>query len=333
MTKQIDLVINGKGGVGKSFFATNFVQYLKDRGIAHRAIDSDHENSTLKRFHPDSDFINLEQRREIDRIFIAAETTDMLVIDCRAASTDLFIDFFDEVGLVEVLRAIEARLTVVCPVNHEADSVEQLRILSDALGDLCRWVIVKNEAHSETFKLYENSKTRRHLLDALQAREISMPRLHDWLVALLNEHNVPLTAALQHPGFNLLDRQRLKHWQVGFYKQVETASDLLLPPVSVGLRMSADDPLAVAVSDWQRKHRIADGDPMIAALELVRIYLRHARELDDKPGTAAELRGFPRHDRAARPPLEIIRPAGQRSSSPSYAGSDNPLSASIAAVS
>jgi hypothetical protein len=47
--------------------------------------------------------------------------------------------------------------------------------------------------------------------------------------------------------------------------------------------MSADDPLAVAVSDWQRKHRIADGDPMIAALELVRIYLRHARELDDNP--------------------------------------------------
>jgi hypothetical protein len=49
--------------------------------------------------------------------------------------------------------------------------------------------------------------------------------------------------------------------------------------------MITDDPLAAAVSDWQRKHRIADGDPMIAALELVRIYLRHAREVDDKPGT------------------------------------------------
>ena len=88
MAKQINLVINGKGGVGKSFFATNFVQYLKDRGIAHCAIDSDQENSTLKRFHPDSDFINLEQRREIDHVFIAAESADLLVID---ASTDLFM--------------------------------------------------------------------------------------------------------------------------------------------------------------------------------------------------------------------------------------------------
>jgi hypothetical protein len=132
-----------------------------------------------------------------------------------------------------VLRTIDARLTVVCPVNHEADSVEQLRILSDALGSSCRWVVVKNESHSDAFKLYETSKTRRHLLETLQAREISMPRLHDWLVALLNEHNVPLTAALQHPGFDLLDRQRLKHWQVSFYEQVGTASDLLLPPVPV----------------------------------------------------------------------------------------------------
>jgi hypothetical protein len=49
--------------------------------------------------------------------------------------------------------------------------------------------------------------------------------------------------------------------------------------------MSADDPLAAAISDWQHKHLIADDDPMIAALELVQIYLRHAREVDGKPGT------------------------------------------------
>ena len=47
--------------------------------------------------------------------------------------------------------------------------------------------------------------------------------------------------------------------------------------------MSADDPLVLAIADWQRKHRIADGDPMIAALDLVRIYLRNARKIDDDP--------------------------------------------------
>ena len=57
--KRLDLILNGKGGVGKSFFAVNFVQYLKDKGIAHVAIDSDNENSTLKRFHPDARFVDL----------------------------------------------------------------------------------------------------------------------------------------------------------------------------------------------------------------------------------------------------------------------------------
>jgi MinD-like ATPase involved in chromosome partitioning or flagellar assembly len=162
MNKQINLIINGKGGVGKSFFATNFVQYLKDSGIAHCAIDSDHENSTLKRFHSESEFINLEHRHEIDRVFTAADTSDLLVIDCRAASTDLFIDFFDEVNLPGVLRSLDARLTVICPVNHEADSVEQLRTLSAALHDQCAWVVVKNEAHSDAFNIYDHLTSDHH---------------------------------------------------------------------------------------------------------------------------------------------------------------------------
>ncbi len=45
--------------------------------------------------------------------------------------------------------------------------------------------------------------------------------------------------------------------------------------------MDSDDPLVDAIAEWQRKHRIADGDPMIAALELVRVYIQHARPADD----------------------------------------------------
>jgi hypothetical protein len=47
--------------------------------------------------------------------------------------------------------------------------------------------------------------------------------------------------------------------------------------------VNADDPLTRAISDWQRTHHIADGDPMIAVLELVRIYLKHSREIDNDP--------------------------------------------------
>ena len=54
MKRQLNLILNGKGGVGKSFFAVNLVQFLKDKGVPFAACDSDNENSTLKRFHPDT---------------------------------------------------------------------------------------------------------------------------------------------------------------------------------------------------------------------------------------------------------------------------------------
>jgi hypothetical protein len=47
--------------------------------------------------------------------------------------------------------------------------------------------------------------------------------------------------------------------------------------------MTADESLAVCVAEWQRKHGIADGDPMIAMLDLVRVYLKHSRRIDDDP--------------------------------------------------
>ena len=229
MSKQINLVINGKGGVGKSFFATNLVQYFKDGCLAHRALDTDHENSTLKRFHPEAEFVSLEDKRGLDAVFHAAETSSLLVIDCRAASTDLFLDYFAEVVLSEVLSLYDAKLTLICPVNHEADSVEQARLLSDALGQQCRYLIVKNQAHSDAFDLYEGSKMRGQLVNTLGAREITMPRLYDWLVTALNRHNVTVTKALTHPAFHLLDRQRLKHWQAKFYAEIGSVAELLMP--------------------------------------------------------------------------------------------------------
>ena len=47
--------------------------------------------------------------------------------------------------------------------------------------------------------------------------------------------------------------------------------------------MNGEELLAQAVSEWRRKYNIADGDPAIAMLDLVRIYLLHAREIDDDP--------------------------------------------------
>jgi hypothetical protein len=229
MPNQIDIILNGKGGVGKSFFATNFVQYLKDKQIPHVAIDTDNENSTLKRFHGEAEFINIEDEQGIDSIFPALEKAPLVVVDCRAASTDIFLDYFAEVKVFDILRAMDARLTVISPVNHEADSIEQVKIVAEALGNRCKYVVIKNQAHSDHFTIYEKSKTRSRLIDELDAREIVMPKLYDWLVTGLNQTNLTVTAAIANPEFSLVNRQRLKNWREKFFEQIEQTRDVLVP--------------------------------------------------------------------------------------------------------
>ena len=225
--KRLDLILNGKGGVGKSFFAVNFIQFLKDRGIAHIAIDSDNENSTLKRFHPDTRFLDLNNRRELDGIFSALEKANLVVMDCRAASTDMFIDYFTEIDLPAVLSAMGAALTLVMPVNHESDSVDQIQRLADQFGKKCNYVVIRNAAHSESFALFESSEVRAQIKDKLGGREIAMTRMQDWLVESLNAENLTITAATKHPAFTLLDRQRLQTWQRKLYTEIESVADVL----------------------------------------------------------------------------------------------------------
>ena len=229
MKKQLNIILNGKGGVGKSFFATNLVQYLKDRQVEHHAIDTDNENSTLKRFHGDAAFININNVQEIDALFAALEKSSLVVVDCRAASTDIFLDYFAEVQAFEILEMLDAALTIVSPVNHEADSVEQVKIIAESLQGRCHYLIVKNQAHSEQFKIFERSNTRSHVIEELAGREIVMPKLYDWLVTALNEANVSISEAVKHPDFSLVDRQRLRNWQSKFNEQLDGVRDILLP--------------------------------------------------------------------------------------------------------
>lgn len=233
MTKQLNLILNGKGGVGKSFFAVNFVQYLKDKNIPVTACDCDNENSTLKRFHgEDVKFLDLSRPRELDAMFRAFEQTDLVVVDCRAASSEVFFDYFDEIDLRGTLSSLSAKLTLIIPVNHETDSVDQLQSIVNKLKDGCSYVVLRNEVHNDVFPIYDQSAVRKRLRKELGAKEITMTKLQPWLVEELSLKNLSITAAVSSGELYLLDRQRLQTWQRKLYTEIESAAELLLPAKS-----------------------------------------------------------------------------------------------------
>ena len=232
MTKRLDLILNGKGGVGKSFFAVNLVQYLKDKKIQFVACDCDNENSTLKRFHGEVEFLELAHPRGLDPMIRALEKFDLVVVDCRAASTEVFFNYFDEINLPETLQKLSAALTVVMPVNQEADSIDQLQRIVGKLKKSCSYVVLRNAVHNNNFVLYDQSVIHDKLQKELGAKEITMAKLQPWLVEELIHKNLTITAALTDGRFYLLDRQRLQTWQRKLYAEIESAADLLLPAKS-----------------------------------------------------------------------------------------------------
>ena len=233
MSKRLNLILNGKGGVGKSFFAVNFVQYLKDKNILHLACDCDNENSTLKRLHGEAvEFLELSEPRGLDAMFHAFVKHDLVVVDCRAASTDVFFDYFDEIDLRAILKNLSVALTVIMPVNQEADSIAQLQRIVEKLTNACSYVVVRNEVHSDLFTVYDQSKIRVRLKDELGMKEVVMTQLQPWLVEALSHKNLPIAEALKDGTFHLLDRQRLQTWQRKLYTQIESAAALLLPTKS-----------------------------------------------------------------------------------------------------
>jgi len=229
MKRQLDLILNGKGGVGKSFFAVNLVQFLKDKAVPFIACDSDNENSTLKRFHTDAGFIDLTQPRLLDEMFRALDRTELVIVDCRAASTDVFLRYFKTIDLSSVLGLLEARLTLLMPVNHEADSLDQIQRVVEELSDKASYVVIRNHVHGDSFTLYDRSAVRVRILKKLGGKEITMTRMEEWLVEGLNRENLTVTAAARHQSFYLLDRQRLVSWQRKLYAEIESAAGLLLP--------------------------------------------------------------------------------------------------------
>ena len=179
------------------------------------ALDSDNENSTLKRFHPEAGFLNLANPRGLDPMIQSLNESNLVVVDCRAASTDLFLDFFTSTDLSDLLAGLDAGLTLAMPVGAELDSIEQIQRLIQELADRCQYVVIRNAVHNDTFALFEASKVRHGLKTELGAKEISMSRMQNWLVDGLNRNNLTPTTARNSPEFYLLDRQRLIMCSVG----------------------------------------------------------------------------------------------------------------------
>ncbi len=173
--------------------------------------------------------MDLAHPRGLDAMIRALEKTDLVVVDCRAASSEVFFNYFDEIDLRSMLNELSAAVTLIMPINQEADSIDQLNRATEKWANVCSYILLRHTVHSDNFTFFERYVIRKRLLKELHAKEITMTKLQPWLVEELSHNNLTITAAVAGGQMHLLDRQRLQTWQRKFYAQIESAADLLLP--------------------------------------------------------------------------------------------------------
>mgnify|MGYP005850430695 CR=1 FL=1 len=227
-SKRLIMVAIDKGGVGKSFFCLRLIEWLAARRIRFAAFDPDFSNSTLTRFYPDAEFLDIRHPENLDRIVYPFEETDLVLVDGVGAQQKIFLDWIEDTDLINAKDPLGLAITLVVIIEEDKDTVHQAGEAARRIGGAADWLVVKNQKLSPRNRIYETSEARKDLL-RWGAREVTMPKLWDPLSLRLQMESLTIDRALDGRSFYLLDRQRLLKYARQFRSELDSVEDILLP--------------------------------------------------------------------------------------------------------
>ena len=236
---MIHMVLQGKGGVGKSFVAALMAQFLQDRGGDPLCIDTDPVNATFAGY---SAFgvhaIDLMEGREINpRRFdllvekISNAAPDQHVIIDNGASSFLpladYMISYDVPGLLKEMGHEICLHSVITGGQGQDDTLQGLlELLKNFSLPIAVWLnpfcgrIEKDGKRFTEMKLYHQHKQR--FAGIVEIPEFNAKTTGLDLSDLLKTKR-PFREAIADPSILLMSRQRLKMAQRELYAQVELA--------------------------------------------------------------------------------------------------------------
>jgi len=225
--KRLILVAMDKGGVGKSFFTILLTQWLHARKRDFLAFDPDYHNSTLTRFVPESQFLDIRHSENLDRIIEVMQEHPLVLVDGVGSQQRIFLDWLEETNLLQLRHAMKLELTLVLIVEEDKDTVHQAGEAVNRIGNQVDWLVVKNCKSMTSTRIYDQSKARKEL-QRCGAKEMTMPKMTDHLVVSLQQHSWTIDKALEGDRLFLIDRQRLVDYRKLIFSHFEANQSILL---------------------------------------------------------------------------------------------------------
>lgn len=238
--KAVHMVLQGKGGVGKSLIAALIAQFMRDAGQVPVCVDTDPVNATLSGYDElavkrinlmDGDEINT--RRFDDLIEIIAASGSDIVVDNGAATFVPLSHYLISNGVPSLLQAMDRELvihTVITGGQAIFDTLHGFAELAKHFPEPTKFVVWLNpywgniEADGKSFqemKAYKENKGRvAALIEIPQQKEDTFGRDFSELLSRKDT----FSKALDGAALPIMQRQRLKIIKDQLYKAMQTSA-------------------------------------------------------------------------------------------------------------
>jgi len=167
----------GKGGVGKTAFASLLVEWYASHNTAHTLIDMDTENKargSLAHFFPQARKVSIQQAEGLDSfVDVLDEGTPIVIADMGAGAGAVAHRWFD--SMFDSVEESGVAFTAIGLVTPDPASVESVLTWGRALQNRVQYLIVKNALTDPAdFSYWENDPAAIEFRRAFQPKEISM---------------------------------------------------------------------------------------------------------------------------------------------------------------
>lgn len=235
----INLTLQGKGGVGKSYITTIFAQYLKDyKGIEISGADTDPVNRSfagIKKLNAlavdiiENDAIS---QAKFDSIFelMLTDNNSTFIIDTGVSTFLPFTKYIKDNGVIEMFEETQKKVfihTVIVGGQPQNDTLQGLLTLFDLIKDSknVKLVIWLNEFQG---KITDADKIFKAVAKKTAGFVVVENKNSDAFTAdleKLTKNRLTLKEALESTEFNLMAKQRLKRVFNDIYAQLDQIYD------------------------------------------------------------------------------------------------------------
>lgn len=216
--KRIIFVHGDKGGVGKTQCATRTAAAFEAAGQPLELIDGDAKNPGVDVLFGDkARCMDLRKTVGMETLFEAiTNASGDVLIDMPAGGSDatanMQMDGSAEgtIDLSLLLQEIDARAVVLFVIDHNIEPIYALKAeLKSFPPEQTDWIVVRNHFQDRPFNHFENSDTRKHLLE-FGGKIIDMTRLDPAVVESMRTLKCNLSSFSTHPEASAIQKMRAK---------------------------------------------------------------------------------------------------------------------------